>query len=70
MPFYMKALLAVAGVVVAGWVVVSIVGWFFSSLLYIAVGAVAVGALYYGYHKFMMSIPAYRRKQIQKKREY
>lgn len=70
MPFYMKALLAVAGVVVAGWAVVSIVGWFFSSLLYIAVGAVAVGALYYGYHRFMMSIPAYRRRQIQKKREY
>ena len=70
MPFYMKALLAVAGVVVAGWIVVSIVGWFFSSLLYIAIGAVAVGALYYGYHRFMMSIPAYRRRQIQKKRDY
>ena len=70
MPFYMKALLAVAGVVVAGWIVVSIIGWFFSSLLYIAIGAVAVGALYYGYHRFMMSIPAYRRRQIQKKRDY
>jgi hypothetical protein len=70
MPFYMKALLAVAGVFVAGWVVISIVGWFFSSLLYIAIGAVAVGALYYGYHRFMMSIPAYRRRQIQKKRDF
>jgi hypothetical protein len=70
MPFYMKALLAVAGVVVAGWIVVSIIGWFFSSLLYIAIGAAAVGALYYGYHRFMMSIPAYRRRQIQKKRDY
>lgn len=70
MPFYMKAVLAVAGVIVAGWVVVSIVGWFFSSLLYIAIGAVAVGAIYVGYRKFMMSIPAYRRRQIQKKRDY
>ena len=70
MPFYMKALLAVAGVVIAGWVVVSIIGWFFSSLLYVAIGVVAVGAIYYGYHRFMMSIPAYRRRQIQKKRDY
>jgi len=51
-------------------VVISVVGWFFSSLLYIAIGAAAVGALYYGYHKFMMSIPAYRRRQIQKKRDF
>ena len=70
MPFYMKALLAVAGVFVAGWIVISIVGAIFSSLLYVIVGAVAVGALYYGYHKFMMSIPAYRRRQIQKKRDF
>jgi hypothetical protein len=70
MPFWLKALLAVAGVVIVGSIVISIVGWFFHSLLVIAVGAVAVGALYYGYRRFMMSIPAYRRRQIQKKRQF
>jgi hypothetical protein len=70
MPFYMKALLAVAGVFVAGWIVISVIGAIFSSFLYIVAGVVVVGALYYGYHKFMMSIPAYRRRQIQKKRDF
>ena len=70
MPFYMKALLAIAGVFVAGWIVIWAVGAIFSSLLYLVVGVVAVGALYYGYHRFMMSIPAYRRRQIQKKRDF
>jgi hypothetical protein len=70
MPFWLKALLAVAGVFIVGSIVISIVGFFFHSLLYLAIGAAAVGALYYGYHKFMMSIPAYKRRQIQKKRDY
>jgi hypothetical protein len=66
----MKALLAIAGVFVAGWVVITVVGAIFSSLLYLVIGVAAVGALYYGYHRFMMSIPAYRRRQIQKKRDF
>jgi hypothetical protein len=70
MPFALKALLVVAGVFVAGAIVLSIVSWALHSLLFIAVGAAAVGVLYYGYHRFMMSIPAYRRRQLQKKRDY
>jgi hypothetical protein len=70
MPFALKALLVVAGVFVAGAIVMSIVSWALHSLLFIAVGAAAVGLLYYGYHRFMMSIPAYRRRQIQKRRDY
>lgn len=70
MPFALKAILVVAGVFVAGMIVMSIVSWALHSLLFIAVGAAAVGLLYYGYHRFMMSIPAYRRRQLQKKRDY
>lgn len=70
MPFALKAILVVAGVFVAGMIVMSIVNWALHSLLFIAVGAAAVGLLYYGYHRFMMSIPAYRRRQLQKKRDY
>ncbi len=51
MPFALKALLVVAGVFVAGWVVISIVSFALHSLLYIAIGA-------------------YRRRQLQKKRDY
>ena len=53
-----------------GSIVLTIVHFVLGSLLYIAVGAAAVGVLYYGYHRFMMSIPAYRRRQLQKKRDY
>jgi hypothetical protein len=70
MPFWLKALLVVAGVFIVGSIVVSIVSWALHSLLFIAIGAAAVGVLYYGYHRFMMSIPAYRRRQIQKRRDY
>jgi hypothetical protein len=70
MPFALKALLVVAGVFVAGWLVLHVITFAIHSLLFIALGAVAVGALYYGYHRFMMSIPAYRRRQLQKKRDY
>lgn len=70
MPFALKALLVVAGVFVAGWAVLAIISAAFHYLLVIALGAVVVGALYYGYHRFMMSIPAYRRRQLQKKRDY
>lgn len=70
MPFALKALLVVAGVFVAGWIVLSVVTAVVHSLLFIVLGAAVVGALYYGYHRFMMSIPAYRRRQLQKKRDY
>ena len=70
MPFALKALMVVAGVFVAGWLVLHVITFAIHSLLFIAIGAVAVGALYYGYHRFMMSIPAYRRRQLQKKRDY
>lgn len=70
MPFALKALMVVAGVFIAGWVVLHVITFAIHSLLVIAIGAVAVGALYYGYHRFMMSIPAYRRRQLQKKRDY
>ena len=53
-----------------GSIVMSVVSWALHSLLFVAVGAAAVGVLYYGYHRFMMSIPAYRRRQLQKKRDY
>jgi hypothetical protein len=70
MPFALKALMVVAGVFIAGWIVLHVITFAIHSLLVIALGAVAVGALYYGYHRFMMSIPAYRRRQLQKKRDY
>ena len=70
MPFWLKAVLVVAGVFVVGTIVMTVVSWAVHSLLFIAVGAAAVGVLYYGYHRFMMSIPAYRRRQLQKKRDF
>lgn len=70
MPFWLKALLAVAGVIIVGSIAMSIIGWVFHSLLVIAVGAVAVGALYYTYHRVMNSLPAYKRRQIRNKRDY
>jgi len=70
MPFWLKAVLVVAGVFIVGSIVVSVISWALHSLLFIAIGAVAVGALYIAYHRFMMSIPAYRRRQLQKKRDY
>jgi hypothetical protein len=70
MPFWLKAVMVVAGVFIVGSIVVAAIGWVLHSVLYIAIGAVAVGALYIAYHRFMMSIPAYRRRQLQKKRDY
>lgn len=70
MPFWLKAVMVVAGVFIAGSIVVAVIGWVLHSLLYLAIGAVAVGALYIAYHRFMMSIPAYRRRQLQKKRDF
>ena len=46
MPFWLKAVLAVAGVVIAA------------------------GVLWYGYRRFLNSLPAYRRRQIRNKRDY
>jgi hypothetical protein len=70
MPFWLKALLAVAGVFIVGSVVLSILGWVFHSLFIVALGAAGVGVLWYGYHRVMNSLPAYRRRQIRNKRDF
>jgi hypothetical protein len=70
MPFWLKALLAVAGVFIVGSIALTIISWAFHSLLIIAIGAAGVGVLWYGYHKVMNSLPAYRRRQIRNKRDF
>ena len=65
MPNWLKwVVLPVAGVVVAFWVITAIVHAILGTLIYIALGAVAVGAIYWAYNKVMMEIPAYRRKKL------
>jgi hypothetical protein len=71
MPVWLKALLAVAGVFIVGSIALSIIGWVFHSLLIIAIGAAGVGVLWYGYHRVVNSLPAYkRRQQIRNRRDY
>lgn len=68
MPFWLKwVALPIAGVVVALWVISFIVHAILGSLLTLALVGVAVGALYWGYNKVMMEIPAYRRKKLRDK---
>jgi hypothetical protein len=70
MPFWLKAVLTVAGVVIAGTIVLNIIHAIFSSLFVLALGAAAVGAIWYGYHRVMNSLPAYKRRQIRNKRDF
>jgi len=70
MPFWLKAVLAVVGVIVAAKIVVALVTAVFSSLFFVALAVGAVGVLYYGYRRFLNSLPAYKRRQIRNKREF
>lgn len=70
MPFLLKALLAVLGVFVAFEIVHAIVAFVFSSVIFIAVGAAAIGLVWYGYRRFTNALPAYRRRQIRNRRDY
>jgi uncharacterized membrane protein SirB2 len=54
--FLRNALLAIAGVVVVGWLAVWLIGVFFHLFLYIALGAVVVGGGMYLYGKAKRSI--------------
>ena len=70
MPFWLKAVLAVVGVVIAAKIVVALVTAVFSSLFFVALAVGAVGVLWYGYHRFLNSLPAYKRRQIRNKRDF
>ncbi len=70
MPFWLKALLAVLGVFVAFEIVAAVIHFVISSVFFIAIGAAAIGLVWYGYHRFMNSLPAYRRRQIRNRRDY
>jgi hypothetical protein len=70
MPFWLKAVLAIAGVFVAWEIVLAVIHVVFSALFFVAIGGIAVGAIWYGYHKFMNSLPAYRRRQIRNRRDF
>lgn len=68
MPFWLKwVALPIAGAVVAFWIITTIVHVILGSLLTLALVVVAAGALYWGYNKVMMEIPAYRRKKLRDK---
>jgi hypothetical protein len=68
MPFWLKwVALPIAGIVLTFWVISAIVHAILGSLVTLALVAVAVGALYWGYNKVMMEIPAYRRKKLRDK---
>jgi hypothetical protein len=69
MPFWLKAILAILGVFVAFEVVKAIIAFVFSSLIFIVAGAAAIGLVWYGYHKFTNSLPAYKRRQLRNKRD-
>lgn len=63
-PFWLKwVALPVAGVVVAFWVVAMVVGTLVNLAFDALIVAAAVGVIWYGYHRVMMQIPAYRRKK-------
>ena len=49
--FLRNAVLLVGGVIVAGWLVIHLLGFLFSMMIYIAVGALAIGGGYYLYAK-------------------
>jgi hypothetical protein len=70
MPFWLKAVLAVVGVVIAAKIVIALVTAVFSSLFFVALVAGGVGVLWIGYRRFMNSLPAYKRRQIRNKRDY
>ena len=70
MPFWLKAVLAVVGVIVAAKIVIALVTAVFSSLFFVALAVGAVGVLWYGYRRFMNSLPAYKRRQIRNKRDF
>lgn len=70
MPFWLKAVLAVVGVVIAAKIVIALITAVFSSLFFVALAVGAAGVLWYGYHRFLNSLPAYRRRQIRNKRDY
>lgn len=70
MPFWLKAVLAIAGVFVAWEIVLAVIHAIFGALFFIAIGGIAVGAIWYGYHRFMNSLPAYRRRQIRNRRDF
>jgi hypothetical protein len=68
MAFWLKYVaLPVAGVIVAFVVISTIVHAILGSLFTLALVGLAAGALYWGYHKVMMEIPAYRRKKLRDK---
>jgi hypothetical protein len=73
MPFWLKwVALPIVGLFVLGGIVSFVVHTILSMIFYIAIGAVAVGLLVYGYNKTIGSLPAVkRRKQLERmKRGY
>lgn len=70
MPFWLKAVLGIIGVFVAVEVIAAIVHAIFGALFFVAIGAGAVALVWYGYHRFMNSLPAYRRRQIRNRRDF
>lgn len=69
MPFWLKAVLGILAVYVAFSVILAVIHFVLSSVLMIAVGAAAIGLVWYGYHRFMNSLPAYKRRQLRNKRD-
>jgi hypothetical protein len=70
-PFWLKwVALPAAGLLVAFWVISVVVGAIVGAAFDLLIIAAAAGALYWGYHRVMMQIPAYRRKkEIEKARK-
>jgi hypothetical protein len=69
MPFWLKAVLGILAVYVAFSVILAVIHFVLSSVLMIAVGAAAIGLVWYGYRRFMNSLPAYKRRELRNKRD-
>lgn len=69
MPWWLKALLGILAVFVAFEIIMSIVSFVLGNVLMLVAGAAAIGLVWYGYKRFMNSLPAYKRKQLRDKRD-
>ena len=64
MPFWIKWIaLPIAGIVLFGWIIGAIIHAILGMIVYLALGAVAVGVIMYAYRRFMDSLPAAKRRK-------
>lgn len=64
--FGRNLLLVIVGVLVVGYVAVSLIGFLFHFFLYLVIGALAIGGVYYLVHRARQSLTGGRQRQIRR----